>query len=171
VFAYDGDNLVEETNSSGVAVARYEQTQNIYEPLAMLRSASTSYYHAGGLGTITSLSNMPGFCSSVSSAQDGCHDPRIAATVEYSQDNEGFFIWCVRDQKIPYRMKPQWPRSKVGTTVTLLRKGDEGTNRLMDFLKNTVSSAQIVRCDEFPDFVEVCESVWVEDKPAHEWRR
>ncbi len=119
----------------------------------------------------TAHEKKAGFCSSVSSAQDGCHDPRIAATVEYSQDNEGFFIWCVRDQKIPYRMKPQWPRSKVGTTVTLLRKEDEGTNRLMDFLKNAVSSAQIVRCDEFPDFLEVCESVWVENKPAHEWRR
>lgn len=29
VFAYDGDNLIEETNSSGVVVARYEDTQNI----------------------------------------------------------------------------------------------------------------------------------------------
>lgn len=27
VFAYDGDNLVEETNSSGTAVARYEYTR------------------------------------------------------------------------------------------------------------------------------------------------
>jgi hypothetical protein len=28
IFAYDGDNLVEETNSSGTAVAHYEDTQN-----------------------------------------------------------------------------------------------------------------------------------------------
>jgi hypothetical protein len=35
VEAYDGDNLVEETNSSGAVVARYEDTQNIDEPLAM----------------------------------------------------------------------------------------------------------------------------------------
>src|SRR5438128_1145971 len=48
VFAYDGDNLVEETNSAGAVVARYEQTHNIDEPLAMLRSAATSYYHADG---------------------------------------------------------------------------------------------------------------------------
>jgi uncharacterized protein RhaS with RHS repeats len=27
IFAYDGDNLIEETNSSGAVVARYEQTQ------------------------------------------------------------------------------------------------------------------------------------------------
>jgi YD repeat-containing protein len=32
-FAYDGDNLIEETSSSGAAVARYTQTQNIDEPL------------------------------------------------------------------------------------------------------------------------------------------
>jgi RHS repeat-associated protein len=60
VFAYDGDNLIEETNSSGSAVSRYSQTQNIDEPLAMLRSGTTSYYHADGLGSITSLSNGAG---------------------------------------------------------------------------------------------------------------
>src|SRR5437660_10045529 len=60
IFAYDGDNLIEETNSSGAAVARYSQTQNIDEPLAMLRSGATSYYHADGLGSISSLSNAAG---------------------------------------------------------------------------------------------------------------
>jgi RHS repeat-associated protein len=61
VFAYDGDNLIEEANSSGAVVARYTQTQNIDEPLAMLRSSTTSYYEADGLGSNTSLSN--GSCS------------------------------------------------------------------------------------------------------------
>ena len=60
VYAYDGDNLIEETNSSGTAVARYSQGLNIDEPLAMLRSATTSYYQADGLGTITSLSSGAG---------------------------------------------------------------------------------------------------------------
>ena len=60
IFAYDGDNLIEETNSSGAAVARYEPTQNIDEPLAMLRSGATSYFHADGLGSVTSLSNAAG---------------------------------------------------------------------------------------------------------------
>ena len=60
VFAYDGDNLVEETNSSGGVVARYAQGQNIDEPLAMLRSGATSYYHADGLGSVTSLSSAAG---------------------------------------------------------------------------------------------------------------
>jgi RHS repeat-associated protein len=60
IFAYDGDNVVEETNSSGAVVARYEGTQNIDEPLAMLRSSATSYYHADGLGSVTSLSSAAG---------------------------------------------------------------------------------------------------------------
>ena len=60
IYAYDGDNLIEETNSSGAVVARYEPTQNIDEPLAMLRSGATSYFHADGLGSITSLSNAAG---------------------------------------------------------------------------------------------------------------
>ena len=63
IYAYDGDNLVEETSSSGAVVARYADTQNIDEPLAMLRSSATSYYHADGLGSITSLSNASGVLS------------------------------------------------------------------------------------------------------------
>ena len=60
VYAYDGDNLIEETNASGAVVARYSQGLNIDEPLAMLRSSATSFYHADGLGTVTSLSNGSG---------------------------------------------------------------------------------------------------------------
>jgi len=60
VYAYDGDNLVEETNSSSAVVARYEDTQNIDEPLGMLRSGATSFYNADGLGSITSLANSSG---------------------------------------------------------------------------------------------------------------
>jgi RHS repeat-associated protein len=60
VYAYDGDNLVEETNSSGTAVARYAQTTNVDEPLAMLRGGVTSFYNPDALGSITSLSNSAG---------------------------------------------------------------------------------------------------------------
>lgn len=60
IFAYDGDNLVEETNSSGTAVARYSQGLNIDEPLAMLRSSTVSYYESDGVGSVTSLSNAAG---------------------------------------------------------------------------------------------------------------
>jgi RHS repeat-associated protein len=61
IYAYDGVNLVEEANSSGAAVARYtQQGINTDEPLAMLRSSTTSYYEADGLGSVTSLSNGAG---------------------------------------------------------------------------------------------------------------
>jgi RHS repeat-associated protein len=63
VYAYDGANLIEETNVAGGAVARYEVTQNVDEPLAMLRSSATSYFQADGLGSITSLSNGAGSVS------------------------------------------------------------------------------------------------------------
>lgn len=44
IYAYDDDNVVEETNASGTVVARYAQTESMDDPLAMLRSATTSYY-------------------------------------------------------------------------------------------------------------------------------
>jgi YD repeat-containing protein len=60
IYSYDGDDLIEETNSTGTAVARYSQGLNIDEPLAMLLSGTTSYYQADGLGSLTSLSNTSG---------------------------------------------------------------------------------------------------------------
>jgi RHS repeat-associated protein len=60
IYAYDGVNLIEEANSSGAAVARYAQTDNIDEPIATLRAGATNYYEADGLGSITSLSNAAG---------------------------------------------------------------------------------------------------------------
>jgi len=61
IFAYDGKDLIEETNSSGGVVARYAQSADkVDEPLAMLRSGTTNYYNADGLGSITSLSNAVG---------------------------------------------------------------------------------------------------------------
>lgn len=42
VFAYDGDNLIEETNAAGGALGRYSHGLNIDEPLAMLRASATS---------------------------------------------------------------------------------------------------------------------------------
>ena len=60
MFAYDGHNLIETTNTSGGVVARYAQGLNIDEPLAMLRSSTTSYYQADGLGSITLLSSSAG---------------------------------------------------------------------------------------------------------------
>jgi RHS repeat-associated protein len=60
IFVYDGDDLVETVNSSGGIVARYTQTDNVDEPIAMQRGSATSYYERDGLGSITSLTAANG---------------------------------------------------------------------------------------------------------------
>jgi RHS repeat-associated protein len=60
IFSFDGDNLVETVNASGGVVARYTRTQNMDEPLVMLRGVTTDYYEQDGLGSITSLSDTTG---------------------------------------------------------------------------------------------------------------
>src|SRR5271167_1945265 len=60
VYAYEGDNLIEETSSTGTATARYTMGLNIDEPLAILSGTTTDYYQMDGLGSITSLSNSSG---------------------------------------------------------------------------------------------------------------
>src|ERR1700678_163581 len=60
VYVYSGDSIAETTDAAGNVVTRYAQGQNIDEPLAMQQSGTTSYYHADGLGSLTSLSNTSG---------------------------------------------------------------------------------------------------------------
>ena len=60
VYAYDGDNVIEETNGSGAVVARYTQGLDVDQPFAMLRSGTTSFYNADGLGSVTSLTSGSG---------------------------------------------------------------------------------------------------------------
>jgi RHS repeat-associated protein len=64
-YLYDGSlrrgwNVVEEVGNSGNVLARYTQGQVMDQPLAELRSGTTSYYHQDALGSITSLSNGVG---------------------------------------------------------------------------------------------------------------
>jgi len=56
-YLYDGANIVTELNASGAVVASYTQGAGIDEPLAMRRGGYISYYHADGLGSVTSLTN------------------------------------------------------------------------------------------------------------------
>ncbi len=60
IYAYDGASLIEESNVSGGVVVRYVHGQGVDEPLAMWRAGVVSYYHADGLGSITSLSDSTG---------------------------------------------------------------------------------------------------------------
>jgi RHS repeat-associated protein len=59
-YLYDGTNVIEDVDQNSNVLARYEQTTNIDEPLAELRSGTTSYYEADGLGSVTSLSSSTG---------------------------------------------------------------------------------------------------------------
>lgn len=59
-YLYDDSDLIEEIDSSGTVIARYTQGPRIDEPLAELRSGTTSFYEADGLHSTTSLSNSTG---------------------------------------------------------------------------------------------------------------
>ncbi len=59
-YLYDGRSLLQEVDQSGNVLARYTQNRRIDEPLAEVRSGTTSYYDADGLQSITSLSSSGG---------------------------------------------------------------------------------------------------------------
>ncbi len=59
-YLYNEENLLEEVDSSGNVLARYTQGSSLDEPLAVLRSGTTTYYEADGLGSVTSLSTSTG---------------------------------------------------------------------------------------------------------------
>ncbi|MBZ5689021.1 MAG: IPT/TIG domain-containing protein [Acidobacteriia bacterium] len=56
-YLHDRASIVEEIDNTGNVLARYTQAKDIDQPLAQLRSGTTSYYQQDGLGSITSLSN------------------------------------------------------------------------------------------------------------------
>jgi RHS repeat-associated protein len=59
-YLYDGPNLVQEIDSGGNLLARYTQGSKADEPLAEVRSGTTSYYEQDGLSSVSSLSNAVG---------------------------------------------------------------------------------------------------------------
>src|SRR5207253_5462043 len=50
-YLYDGPNVIEELDGAGNVLARYTHGTVVDEPLAELRSGTTSYYHADNLGS------------------------------------------------------------------------------------------------------------------------
>ena len=60
IYAYDGDNMTEELGAGGNLLAHYTQGAGIDEPLAMTGTGGTYFYHADGLGSITSLTDATG---------------------------------------------------------------------------------------------------------------
>lgn len=59
-YIYDGPNIIAELNATGGVVASYTHGAGVDEPLAMRRGGYIAYYHADGLGSITSLTNVTG---------------------------------------------------------------------------------------------------------------
>jgi RHS repeat-associated protein len=60
VYAYDGDNVTEQLGGGGNLLAHYTQGAGIDEPLAIAETGGSYYYHADGLGSITSLTGGSG---------------------------------------------------------------------------------------------------------------
>ena len=58
-YVYDGDNIIQEIANDGGATTRtfYTHGQGIDEPLAMERNGNYYYYHADGLGSITTITD------------------------------------------------------------------------------------------------------------------
>jgi RHS repeat-associated protein len=115
VFAYDGDNLIEETNASGAALARYSQGLNIDEPLAMLRSSTTSYYNLDGLGTVTSLANSSG-----------------ALAQTYAFDSFGNQIVSSGSNTNPFQYTARESDNEIGLYYYRARYYDPGPSRFLN---------------------------------------
>jgi RHS repeat-associated protein len=62
-YVYDDANAVEEVDSAGNLLGRSTQGAGIDEPLAEMRSGTSAFYDADGLGSITSLSSNAGSIS------------------------------------------------------------------------------------------------------------
>ncbi len=59
-YVYDGANIVAEYDGASGLVADYCQGAGVDEPLAISRGGVLSFYHADGLGSVTSLTNAGG---------------------------------------------------------------------------------------------------------------
>jgi RHS repeat-associated protein len=114
IYVYDGPNLIEEVNSSGAVVARYSQTLNIDDTLAMLRGGATSYYHADALGSMTSLSNAGGV---------------LAQT--YTYDSFGKLTASAGTLVNPFRYTAREFDSETGLYFYRARQYDAGNGRFL----------------------------------------
>src|ERR1700723_530597 len=60
--------------------------------------------------------------NSLSSAQNGCHYARTAATMQHGEHHKRLFVWCVGDDVVTYGLEPQGLCGEVRSLVSLVRK-------------------------------------------------
>src|SRR3989338_4682491 len=59
-YLYDDDQVISETDSQGLTQARYIYGAGIDEPIIMIRSGNTYFYHYDGLGSVVNLTDSSG---------------------------------------------------------------------------------------------------------------
>ncbi len=57
---YNGENLIQESNTSGNLLARYINGLGVDQPQAAYRGKTSEFYEGDGLGSITSLERLLG---------------------------------------------------------------------------------------------------------------
>jgi RHS repeat-associated protein len=124
IYVYDGADIAEEVDAAGSVLARYTIGQGIDQPLAMLRGGVTSYYHADGLGSITSLTDASG---------------SLAAT--YSYDAFGKPILSTGTVVNPFRYTGREFDSETGLYYYRARYYDSGTGRLLSEDPNVMEAS------------------------------
>jgi RHS repeat-associated protein len=60
VYVYDGEDIIEEVDGSGLVIARYTHGLDVDEPLASVENGANYYFAADGLGSITSATDSTG---------------------------------------------------------------------------------------------------------------
>ena len=113
-YVYDGANTLEEVDANRSLLTRYTQSPGLDEPLAILKSGTTSYYEADGLGTVTSLSNTAGV---------------LAKT--YNYDSFGKLLGSSGTVSNPYGFTGRESDSETGLMYYRARYYDPSTGRFL----------------------------------------
>jgi len=111
-YLYDGANVVEEIDNTGSLLGRYAYPLALDEPVAEVRSGSTAFYNADGLGSITSLTTPSG-----------------TITATYSYDAFGTPMTSTGSIANPYRYAGREFDAETSTYYNRARYYDETAGR------------------------------------------
>jgi RHS repeat-associated protein len=113
-YLYDAFRVIQEADGSGNVAAGYTQGPAIDEPFAESRTGTVSYYHADGLGSITSLTNSSG---------------AIAAT--YTYDGFGKLAASTGSRPNPFQFTARESDSETGLDYYRARYFDPNVGRFV----------------------------------------